>query len=153
MGKAARKARRGGMRRRRRDADACPASAQEKAQPLHEPLAPPPAPRAPPGLEESTAPGAPCTSRADAAGRVVQRVGPGGEVHEAPAKLSAEAPGGSTAAVEECVVCLDVPRSHAMVPCGHLCVCENCAEEIRGFRSPACLLCRKEAANVIRVFW
>ena len=85
--------------------------------------------------------------------RVVQRVGPGGEVHEAPAKLSAEAPGGSTAAVEECVVCLDVPRSHAMVPCGHLCVCENCAEEIRGFRSPACPLCRKEAANVIRVFW
>ena len=30
----------------------------------------------------------------------------------------------------ECVMCMDVAKSHAFVPCGHMCVCEGCAARI-----------------------
>ena len=32
--------------------------------------------------------------------------------------------------LNECVVCLDAPKNCLLIPCGHLCVCETCAERI-----------------------
>jgi len=29
-----------------------------------------------------------------------------------------------------CVVCLDAPRTHVLVPCGHRCVCEDCCNRV-----------------------
>ena len=31
---------------------------------------------------------------------------------------------------EECVVCMDAPKAVALIPCGHQCFCEACAETI-----------------------
>lgn len=36
----------------------------------------------------------------------------------------------SEAAPGECVVCLHAPRSHAVVPCGHLALCDRCSRRL-----------------------
>ena len=50
----------------------------------------------------------------------------------------------------ECVVCLDAPKSHVLGPCGHICVCEACAERIQV--GDSCPVCRKEVAAKFRVY-
>ena len=35
-----------------------------------------------------------------------------------------------------CVVCFDAPKDHAIVPCGHQCVCARCAEQLTKTRTP-----------------
>jgi hypothetical protein len=32
-----------------------------------------------------------------------------------------------------CVVCMDAPRTHVLIPCGHLCVCAAHSESVYGF--------------------
>lgn len=34
-----------------------------------------------------------------------------------------------------CVVCMDAPKTHAIVPCGHVCICEGCTEKLVAARS------------------
>lgn len=51
---------------------------------------------------------------------------------------------------DTCVVCLQAPQTHAFAPCGHLCLCQDCAAR------PECLhkcpLCRKQATiGVFRI--
>lgn len=53
--------------------------------------------------------------------------------------------------LEDCVVCMDNTRSHVLVPCGHCCVCESCAELIR-MQGGACPTCRGETTQAIRLF-
>ena len=43
----------------------------------------------------------------------------------------------------QCVVCFDAPKDHAIVPCGHVCVCEACAEQLTKTRTPMCPVCRE----------
>ncbi|CAK0873332.1 unnamed protein product [Prorocentrum cordatum] len=55
---------------------------------------------------------------------------------------------------DACVICLQAPRTHALSPCGHLCVCASCGGRQR---APAgamakCPLCRKAADCVFEVF-
>ena len=39
----------------------------------------------------------------------------------------------------ECVVCMDAPKTHILVPCFHKCLCEECAERIPvGGHCPVC---------------
>ena len=45
-----------------------------------------------------------------------------------------------------CVICMEEPKTRAMIPCGHLCVCEGCAQ------LDACPLCRVGVAATLRVF-
>lgn len=54
--------------------------------------------------------------------------------------------------IEACVVCLDNAKSHAFVPCGHLCVCQNCAEALKQMPVQTCPLCRLEFASVVQIF-
>ena len=51
---------------------------------------------------------------------------------------------------KQCVICLDDVKSHACVPCGHLCMCANCAADERKNRT--CPLCRKAVREMMRVF-
>lgn len=51
----------------------------------------------------------------------------------------------------ECIVCFDAERTHALVPCGHLCVCKACVELILEQRG-TCPLCRKVCAMAMRVY-
>lgn len=57
--------------------------------------------------------------------------------------------------IRECRVCLEETVTNAMVPCGHLCVCEACAHKI--FQSsetqrPTCPLCRVELSTHVKIY-
>merc|ERR1712137_118308 len=48
----------------------------------------------------------------------------------------------------ECVVCMSEKTSHAFVPCGHMCVCSECAKE--NFTS--CPICRAAVVNIYKIY-
>jgi len=53
---------------------------------------------------------------------------------------------------KECCICFEATPIHtllALVPCGHRCVCVDCAADIVG---QTCPICRLEATQAIRVF-
>jgi hypothetical protein len=56
--------------------------------------------------------------------------------------------------VEEtlCVVCFDAPKEYIIVPCGHQCVCEACAEQLTKTRTPMCPVCRGPIRETMKVF-
>ena len=49
-----------------------------------------------------------------------------------------------------CVICLDAPKSHVLLPCGHKCLCGACAAE--SARPPFCPICRAPIGQAVRVF-
>jgi hypothetical protein len=51
-----------------------------------------------------------------------------------------------------CVVCFDAPKDHAIVPCGHICVCAKCAEQLTKTRTPTCPVCREPIRETMKVF-
>jgi hypothetical protein len=52
----------------------------------------------------------------------------------------------------QCVVCFDAPKDHIIVPCGHQCVCEACAEQLTKTRTPTCPVCREPILQTMKVF-
>lgn len=50
---------------------------------------------------------------------------------------------------QACVVCLDNRKCVAMMPCGHVCLCIECANE---YRSKNCPLCRQTVKKLNRIF-
>ena len=52
----------------------------------------------------------------------------------------------------ECSMCLSEPPSHAFLPCGHKCVCGECAQQVNGKDPIFCILCRKAATSLTRIF-
>ena len=52
----------------------------------------------------------------------------------------------------ECVVCLGSPSTCAFVPCGHQCVCEDCARAVSASAIRACPMCRGDIERFVRVF-
>ncbi|KAM7277933.1 hypothetical protein ACFE04_005067 [Oxalis oulophora] len=55
------------------------------------------------------------------------------------------------AASSSCVICLDAPVEGACVPCGHMCGCMSCLEEIMG-KKWGCPVCRAKINQVIRLY-
>jgi hypothetical protein len=51
-----------------------------------------------------------------------------------------------------CVVCFDAPKDHAIVPCGHQCVCAACAEQLTKTMTPTCPVCRGPIQQTMKVF-
>ena len=51
-----------------------------------------------------------------------------------------------------CVVCFDAPKDHIIVPCGHMCVCASCAEQLTKTRTPTCPVCREPIRETVKVF-
>ena len=47
----------------------------------------------------------------------------------------------------QCVVCMDRPRSMMMVPCKHFCVCETCSSKLR-----KCPLCNRHFSKVEKIY-
>jgi hypothetical protein len=58
----------------------------------------------------------------------------------------------SDAEETQCVVCFDAPKDHLIVPCGHMCVCEACAEQLTKTRTPMCPVCRGPIRETMKVF-
>ena len=103
------------------DADAAPAAA-----------APPPAAAAPPPAAAALPPAAPVvvTSLADAQLDTGRREAPESTI------------GGQTT----CIICFSNPKSHAAVPCGHMCACGDCSAQL-----DECPVCRSPAAMWMHV--
>lgn len=51
-----------------------------------------------------------------------------------------------------CVVCRDRPKCVLLLPCKHLCMCEECAEFINGMRQTFCPLCRSSVNKQLSVY-
>jgi hypothetical protein len=47
-----------------------------------------------------------------------------------------------------CVVCMENPRDHIMVPCGHYCLCTSCKRQ----ELKACPICRTNCTQIMKVF-
>ena len=47
-----------------------------------------------------------------------------------------------------CVVCLDQPADHVLLPCGHVCVCKGCAALVK-----ICPMCRADVSERKRVYF
>jgi hypothetical protein len=52
----------------------------------------------------------------------------------------------------QCVVCFDAPKEYAIVPCGHMCVCASCADQLTKTRTPMCPVCRGPIRETMKVF-
>jgi len=48
-----------------------------------------------------------------------------------------------------CVVCLDNDATHAIVPCGHLCVCAECGDPTKLYNCP---MCRGRIGQFMKIF-
>jgi DNA repair exonuclease SbcCD ATPase subunit len=53
---------------------------------------------------------------------------------------------------DPCVVCQENPKTHALVPCGHQCLCAKCAKKVVMGTQGHCPLCRRRCASFIRIF-
>ncbi|XP_014674425.1 PREDICTED: probable 3-hydroxybutyryl-CoA dehydrogenase [Priapulus caudatus] len=51
----------------------------------------------------------------------------------------------------DCAICMDNPRNCVLRPCHHMCTCNDCGQLLLN-RRDGCPICRKEIAEVIRVF-
>ncbi|KNC54491.1 uncharacterized protein AMSG_10489 [Thecamonas trahens ATCC 50062] len=60
--------------------------------------------------------------------------------------LDAEEEDGTT----ECVVCMSDPRDTLVLPCRHMCLCGECAEELR-VRSSRCPICRTHFTSLLSI--
>mmetsp|Transcript_22636 Transcript_22636/g.57698 ORF Transcript_22636/g.57698 Transcript_22636/m.57698 type:complete len:158 (+) Transcript_22636:327-800(+) len=52
---------------------------------------------------------------------------------------------------KQCSVCFENESSTVLLPCGHLCVCEICAQKLLEER-PTCPICRKHIEGMNRVY-
>lgn len=53
----------------------------------------------------------------------------------------------------ECVVCHDQKADRAVIPCGHLCLCDDCANSImNSSRSKSCPLCRGQLQSTLKIY-
>ena len=50
-----------------------------------------------------------------------------------------------------CTICGDPDKNHVFVPCGHLCACKLCADEVIA-RKMTCPVCRGKVTEAIQVF-
>ncbi|CAH2072391.1 unnamed protein product [Thlaspi arvense] len=51
---------------------------------------------------------------------------------------------------KECVICLTEPKDTAVMPCRHLCLCSDCAKELR-FQSNKCPICRQPITELLEI--
>ena len=56
-----------------------------------------------------------------------------------------------TAEENPCVICLAETRTHAVIPCGHRCLCTQCALTI-GSGSTTCPLCQSRFDLIVQIF-
>ena len=57
-----------------------------------------------------------------------------------------------TADEAKCVICLSSTSTHVVVPCGHMCLCEQCAVLPKLQQTKQCPVCRSKYSMIIRVF-
>ena len=60
----------------------------------------------------------------------------------------------SSPATANCVICQVAPSSQAIIPCGHCCLCDDCATTLTGgpLESQLCPLCRTRIQSCLKIF-
>ncbi|WCJ23675.1 RING/U-box superfamily protein [Euphorbia peplus] len=51
---------------------------------------------------------------------------------------------------KECVICMTEPKDTAVLPCRHMCMCSDCAKELR-LQSNKCPICRQPIEELIEI--
>ena len=51
-----------------------------------------------------------------------------------------------------CSVCMSKPINTVCVPCGHRCVCNECANDLRARNKISCIICRKKVDTFVKTF-
>mmetsp|Transcript_9044 Transcript_9044/g.26622 ORF Transcript_9044/g.26622 Transcript_9044/m.26622 type:complete len:381 (-) Transcript_9044:136-1278(-) len=51
-----------------------------------------------------------------------------------------------------CTICLEGESTTAMLPCGHRCVCGDCAAAVRAARPATCPMCRQAVEGACRIY-
>ena len=52
-----------------------------------------------------------------------------------------------------CVICMVQPRTMAFAPCGHLCICTTCCDDLKkAKRLQHCVMCQTKATTCLRIF-
>lgn len=49
---------------------------------------------------------------------------------------------------KECLICLSEPRNTIIMPCGHMCVCSDCGDQINK-KSNNCPICRATINSLV----
>lgn len=52
----------------------------------------------------------------------------------------------------ECTVCFENVCDSVVYTCGHMCMCYNCAVQVKASADPLCPICRQDIKDVIRIF-
>lgn len=50
----------------------------------------------------------------------------------------------------ECVICMTAPRDTAVLPCRHMCMCSDCARQLRS-HSNKCPICRTAIQQLLQI--
>lgn len=74
------------------------------------------------------------------------------EQEEALATSREEAPSHETLDEQFCVICLERERTHALIPCGHRCLCAQCCERLEAAASANCPLCTAPVMQGLRIY-
>lgn len=54
---------------------------------------------------------------------------------------------------DDCVICMSEPKTHAMIPCGHRCICEDCATTVsKSHRMAPCPICRATVQTIVKIY-
>lgn len=52
----------------------------------------------------------------------------------------------------ECAICLEKEPDSALYPCGHMCMCYECAVSVKNQRSALCPMCRQPIVDILRIY-
>ena len=55
-------------------------------------------------------------------------------------------------ASNECTVCWEKPPNCVIYTCGHMCMCYECAVDIKNNQGALCPICRQEIKDIIKIF-
>lgn len=58
---------------------------------------------------------------------------------------------GNEEETQECVVCLTNPKSTVVVPCDHMCLCNDCANIMRSHYDSRCPICRTAVQSLMHI--
>lgn len=52
----------------------------------------------------------------------------------------------------ECSVCMESEPNAALYPCGHMCMCYECAVSVQKLRGALCPICRQPIIEILRIY-
>lgn len=52
----------------------------------------------------------------------------------------------------ECAICLEKEPDSALYPCGHMCMCYECAVSVQKQRSALCPMCRQPIVDILKIY-